>query len=524
LHGLVYQDGLITTIDGPLADSGTIALAINNAGQILITQGGEYFLYDHGVSSPIGFVGLFGDIPFFLSAITGLNDGGQITGVADGYFFFGTPSVGPPGSTTPPTDPGSYTLFSCPGGPSTEYDVGGGINNAGQVTGSCIPPGSPAEGFIYTGGDVSLFYDPIPIAPYNRTYDSYAAGLNNSGLVAGGYQSINGVADQEVGPFTGFVYDGTTFTTVLPPYAPQSVAMDVNDSGTVVGYSECPPGIGAKACGFITVPSGGPPTQPRKSLGCGCDGQMFVGEPIDVGSGNMSEHALDYTTAGQNPLTFIRHYNSRGNASGITTLAASLGVNWRSAYDRYLQITSSYVIAERADGQQLIFIPEGSTWTPDSDIDVTLTQSGSTWTLTDRDDTQETYTAITASEALLQSITARNGYTQTMKYNGSNQLLAVTDSYGRSLAFAYKDGLLETVTTPDKTTLTYGFNAAKGGDQLVSVAYDTSPATSITYQYTQSSLPFALTALIDENGKPTSRGRTTATGAASQASERAVPI
>jgi RHS repeat-associated protein len=254
--------------------------------------------------------------------------------------------------------------------------------------------------------------------------------------------------------------------------------------------------------------SGGPP-QNAELLGpkdCGCvgsTGATSAGEPIDVASGNMAYQFTDYTTAGQRPLAFTRYYNSRGNASGIVTLASTLGVNWRSNFDRYLQInSSSQVTAERIGGKQYIFTLRGSTWSSNGDVDIKLTHSGSTWTLTDHDDTVETYTTTSSGHAaLLNTIQARNGYTQTLNYNGSNQLTNVTDSYRRAFSLTYNgNGTLETVTTPDSSTLTYGYNSVTGGTQLTSVSYSTNPISTQQYLYTQSSLPFALTGIIDENG------------------------
>ena len=147
-----------------------------------------------------------------------------------------------------------------------------------------------------------------------------------------------------------------------------------------------------------------------------------------------------------------------------STLASGLGANWRSTFDRYLKLTSSTtVIAERADGQQFTFTLNGSTWTPYTDIDVTLTHTGSQWTLTDNDDSIETYTTATLlpeiSEvslwAQLNSIHSRNGYTQTLNYSAC-QPISVTDSYNRALAFTYSNGLLQTVTTPDRLVISYG--------------------------------------------------------------------
>jgi YD repeat-containing protein len=284
--------------------------------------------------------------------------------------------------------------------------------------------------------------------------------------------------------------------------------------------------IGAPGTGFMGIfiqPVTGVqiPSQPGQLLGSGISsGQMCplkcnasdasktgtstggfsAGEPIDIASGNMFYQATDYTTAGQNPLAFTRSYNSRGNI-GVTTLAKTLGINWRSNYDRYLQLSSSQVIAERADGQQLTFTLSGSAWTAASDVDATLTHSGSAWKLKDYNDATETYLATSATEAQLSTVQTRNGYMQTLHYNGKKQLTTVTDSYNRSLILHYNsNGTLSTVITPDTTTLTYGYTAGGGGSNLTSITYPTSPPSALTYVYGENGAPpNALTGVIDEN-------------------------
>ena len=89
-----------------------------------------------------------------------------------------------------------------------------------------------------------------------------------------------------------------------------------------------------------------------------------------------------------------------------------MGSNWRTNYDRYLHIINPAAIygvtAERPDGQVISFSSNSGTYTTDSDLDFKLTNSGSTWTLTDHDDTAELYFA-SGTEATLQSIKLRNG-------------------------------------------------------------------------------------------------------------------
>jgi RHS repeat-associated protein len=267
---------------------------------------------------------------------------------------------------------------------------------------------------------------------------------------------------------------------------PSNPAISVSDGTADDDFPAWPPGVAA---------------QPGKSLGgLNSPGKCQCGDPIDPATGNLFEQVTDYETAGQNKLRFMRSYNSNGVMANPNTQAKTLGVNWRSMYDRYLTLLlPTSITAERADGQVLSFTWNGTAWTSDTDVDVTLTQSGSIWTLTDHDDTVETY-GVLGTAGTLTSITMRGGYSQTLQYNPANQLVSVTDTYGRSLQFTYSGGLLNTVTTPDGLVLTYGYNSGGVSPVLTSVSYSTTPATSQTYLYENTTLPYALTGIIDENG------------------------
>lgn len=228
---------------------------------------------------------------------------------------------------------------------------------------------------------------------------------------------------------------------------------------------------------------------------CGNPGGSTGGtNPCSIGNGNKFEEVTDYTTAGQNPLSFTRYYN---RLAGDDTYAETFGWLWRSNYDRYLTISPTSVTAERADGQVLQFTNTGGVWNGDSDVDISLEYDAdtSTWKLTDHDDTVETYLQLGSGQALLQKIVERNGYTQTLNYDSSQQLVTVTDSYGRILTFTYNnDGLLTQVTTPDALVLSYVYNA---NGMLTSVSYNTTPATQQIYTYVNN---FDLASITDENG------------------------
>jgi YD repeat-containing protein len=183
------------------------------------------------------------------------------------------------------------------------------------------------------------------------------------------------------------------------------------------------------------------------------------------------------------------------------TSATSMGMNWRTNYDRFLHVYSYGITAERPDGQQVNFSSSSGTYTPDSDVDLALANpSGSTWTLTDQNDTVETYT-VSGGLGTLNSIKQRNKYTQALTYS-SGKISYVSDSYSRQLGFSYSSaGRLTGVTTPDSLTLTYGYiTYTSSGDRLASVTYNTSPATTLTYLYENAGYPYALTGITDENG------------------------
>ena len=475
-HGFTYNasTAAFTSVTNP-NQIGTVFFGINDNGQIIGESDGAYFIYS-GSS--------FDALSSFPAG-----DEGEADGINDSDQIVGFEGEGGPGFLY---DSGQTTIIRFPGALDTEAF---GINDSGQIVGWYALPNSPASGFSYSGGTFTTIND-------SNELSTALLAISNNGEMVGFYS--NGIGAQ--GPHAISDSNGV-FSSAEPPDATNSYATGVNDAGQVVGYYIS--SVTGETYGFLATPgSTTAPVIPPKTLGdpFDCPGGCSVGHPINVGTGNMFEQATDYETAGQNKLAFSRYYNSLAAPS---TFAAALGSHWRSIYDRYLNVGTSTVIAERPDGQQLTFTLSGSRWTPDTDVDYTLTNTGTTWTLTDHNDTVETYSQIVqgtlvSSEALLNSVATRNGYTQTLAYNANNQLTTVTDSYKRSLAFIYNGTLLNTVTTPDGLILTYGYNSSGitpgVNDRLASVSYSTSPVTSQSYVYENAAVPFGLIGIIDEDG------------------------
>jgi Domain of unknown function (DUF6531) len=355
----------------------------------------------------------------------------------------------------------------------------------GNVSGSLTLAGVP---WNYSGGvsanAVSWTLSATSVGSFTKAQTSRGNTFNlNNGQVNGwdwgGYLTI-GIGGTDI------------YTTNNPGGYDDAVAFDpMTGADNAAGFVMPPSGIWFSPIALgpscaADAPSDAPPLS----------GKVSCGEPFDVGSGNMFLSAPDYATVGQNPLAFTRYFNS---FSVPDTYAVALGSNWRHSFDRYLHIINPSAIygvtAERETGQYVNFSSSSGTYTPDSDVDYSLSKSGTTWTLTAPDDTVETYSQ-SGAEATLQSVKRRNGYTQTMHYT-SGRLSSVSDTYGPTIGLSYTSGLLTGLTTPDSLSLT-AFSS--GGHQLSTVAYNTSPATHQTYAYGDARFPAAITGITDENG------------------------
>ncbi len=386
------------------------------------------------------------------------------------------------------TNPGAYLLtYVCaPGGFSVPPgDEGGPMTNGVVYNGAVYRGDLDPWSFNANSGDYVTVKATGSTSDVNiyifspdgaRLFSNYGSTISvNLSLSTTGTYTI-------VASHWGDASDAGGYTVMVTGATGEASAQPGKDLGMLAGNEFCD-----KCPGVAPVPGD------QVSTGA----PIAVAEPISLSNGNLFEQVTDYSTIGPNPLAFIRYYNSQAAAES-GSLASTLGVNWRSNFDRYVRVTSFVASVERPNGRVVAFTLVGSTWTPDTDIDATLTNSGTTWIFTDSDDTVEAYTQ-SGAEAILNTIKLRNGYTQTMNYT-SGQLTSVSDSYGRALTLTYTAGLLQTVSTPDTLMLTYGFTATGEGSQLTGVSFNTTPVTGQTYYYEDASFPFALTGIQDELG------------------------
>jgi len=485
-HAFFYNNGTVTDLGIPCptgmncSNGSSDAFSINNAGQVPVWSigTGHLFLYANGTMTDLGSLGNGTQvIPY------GINNSGEIVGAFT-------------------NSGGQSHAFLYNGGVTTDLGTLGGtssaavgINNNGQIAGYSTTASGATHPFLYANGTMT------DLGTLPGTTSSMATGINDSGQIVG-YSGggISGIP---------FIYSNGTMTNLNNALPEGSIneALAINSTGQIAAS-------GGYGSFFLLTPASpalvktlGDPAD----LSCGCNNDPSnpapvtkIGDPITVGTGNMFEQVTDYTTVGQNPLSFTRYYNSQSFYTFNASSFGMLGPNWSSNFSQnlfFLPASGPFTtaMAVRPDGQVLTFTLNGSTWTSDTDVDYTLTNAGITWTLKDRNDTTETYTAA-GNLAQLSSIELRNGYTQTLTYNtNTEKLTTVTDSYNRMLSFVYSpSGPNFTIYTPDNS-LSYNFSSVLGYSLLTSVSYSTTPVTSTTYLYEDAKLPFALTGVLDEN-------------------------
>lgn len=321
---------------------------------------------------------------------------------------------------------------------------------------------------------------------------------NPHGSVAtNGNQTVPVTAGPEAGQCQGQVYTGTPvyYEWTDTSYSSYQDAFEIQVISTDYYYT-------------ASIES----TEPDKGLGRTCP---KCGDPISVANGNVYEEVTDYQTA-DGRLAFTRSYNSLSSPS---TAATTLGARWRSNYDRYVSLIVSNdfitgALVERPDGQILQFTntaapgAQTQTYVCDSDISATLVESGDSLVYTDPDDTVETFAPNTEIFGdflyLVRQVVERGGYTMNMTYNTDGTMKSVTDMYGRALQFAYTNGLLTSLNTPEGTTIDYGYTSyaapLASGSALATVTYPTTPSSGLTYQHSDVTDTSYITAVIDEDG------------------------
>lgn len=206
-----------------------------------------------------------------ISNFSGLNNSGQITGVAS---TGGTAAQAFTGGTS------SSTLVPLPSGYT--HATGTALNDLGQVTG--YVQGLEPTAFIGSTSGSS----PIPLAP-NDIFE-IGLGVNNSGVVTGGGS----------GPVlnTTFLFDGSANSLVPPPpgWASASSSFGINGSGEIVGF-----GLNGLSVAQLFVSLGGVSTPVPDPSGFSTAYQGAINDSAEIagiGNNSTTSQAFIGTTTG----------------------------------------------------------------------------------------------------------------------------------------------------------------------------------------------------------------------------------
>ncbi len=209
-----------------------------------------------------------------------------------------------------------------------------------------------------------------------------------------------------------------------------------------------------------------------------CPIDKFVGNPVNVATGNKYEEVIDLALATPGiPLTFKRYYNSRAAADG------PLGYGWTHSYNMSLQVvqTSPYTRIRiiDADGRSLYFQPimqtfaDGTHFYGESGVRDKLTQLTSGEYRLRRPDNLD---YLFDTNGKLTQIADPNGNTLTLTYTG-DLLTQVANNFGAAITIQYSGTRISSVTDPKSQSISYTY----ANDDLTQAAY--SDSRSVSYAY-----------------------------------------
>lgn len=267
--------------------------------------------------------------------------------------------------------------------------------------------------------------------------------------------------------------------------------------------------LGIKAINDIAC-SYAPPCFGGMGFGGGGDGGgaggPLLGNPVAVGSGAKWQTEEDFTASGTFPLYFSRTY-----VSSVPRAESWIGSKWVATYFQSLRLPpaidgDTFPVSERPDSVMLNrpeggwfqFDWRGTGYFAESNVPgrlerVVAGSNTSGWRYTTTDDETELYDA----QGRLLSITHHAGIAHTLTYDALMRPIRVTDSFNRTIEFAYDPdtGYLATVTDPMRRVTKYSHD---DDGNLTNVEY--ADGRSRTYHYDDVANRYGLTGITDERG------------------------
>jgi RHS repeat-associated protein len=260
--------------------------------------------------------------------------------------------------------------------------------------------------------------------------------------------------------------------------------------------------------GASKIDTGGQQPEPasKSSGGASCTS----GNPINIATGEKYLTMVDYQAEGASQMTFERYYSSYAGEK------TSLGIGWRSNFDRSLQLdnvgdVTLRVVADRHQGDPIMFnwisdeSADGGHWETDGNRYESIRKTDSGWELQLTNNSREIYNA----EGRLIAIKQIDGYEQTLVYGNQgtvkNVLLSVTDNFGQQLQFAYDlQARMTSMTATDGSVTRYEYDAVDNLAKVISP--DETPADDwdnsyVVYDYDDKRFSHAITGIRNSQGQ-----------------------
>jgi len=191
-------------------------------------------------------------------------------------------------------------------------------------------------------------------------------------------------------------------------------------------------------------------------------------DPVNVIFGNYIHQHTDLAFPGRGlGFAFERTYNSNVSDDG------PLGIGWTHAYNiTATETIDGDVLVRRADGRLDHYALEDGAYTPPPGSHDQLSKTGSTFVLTQTDQTILNFSTL----GYLSAMTDTNGNALTFTYSGSD-LINVTLSDGRAVTLTYSGGHLTGLTDPAGRAISFGYT----GDYLTSFTDTRGRVTTYAY-------------------------------------------
>lgn len=202
--------------------------------------------------------------------------------------------------------------------------------------------------------------------------------------------------------------------------------------------------------------------------------------PMNIATGNKFFVRNEFLSQGISPLALTLFYNSSASEN-----------LWSMYYLQSLNITTGIVQANRHDGQVINFIRrDDGTIVTSSQLSERLLLNGDNYELTLANNTMETYN----TSGQLLSIRYPSGLTHSLSY--ASNTIKITNK-NDSLVLDLTGDNVTSATLPDGSIINYTYDTASGVDRLLTTTY--ADNNTRTYLYENSSFPYYITGILDEN-------------------------